>query len=564
MAKKKYGLLSRTYAFGQRYRQILVILIKYGFEDLIAGLNIDGYLPTYWNPFLPKSKKKEERHSTAERIRWAIEEMGPTFIKMGQALSTRSDLFPEDILEELVKLQDRVPSFPGEEAKKILEREFKTSCDELFQSFEEKPIAAGSLGQVHRAVLKGGELVAVKVQRPHIRRKIEIDLEILHHMATIMENRMELGRLHRPSLIVDEFAKTLMKELDYGIEAANLERFSRLFSGHSHLYIHRLFREVSTSRVITTEFVEGVKPTRVQELKNSGLDPKMIARKGAELLLDQIFIHGYFHADPHPGNVLVLKKETICFLDFGMMGRLDRASREMVADLLMSVVQHKEAEVVDALLRLTHSHALVDRLNLEREIAELMDFHLYRSLKDLEVGKLIRAILDLTAQYELRIPAQFFLLIKTISQIEGMGMTLDPEFNLVERITPFIHKILINRYHPRRWLRNLYTSGGDLLFLLKDVPGEIRELLKQAKQGKIHMEFEHVGLRPILAAFDKITNRLVSAIVLAAMIVGSSLIVLSRVPPLWNEIPVIGLGGFVASGLMGVALLRSIWKNRGL
>lgn len=561
MAFNRIGMITRTYGFVQRYRQILFVLLKYGFDDLIAKLKVDQYLEVGWL-FGPKKNSSVKTLSRAERIRLSIEELGPTFIKMGQMLSTRSDLLPEDILQELCRLQDEVPSFPVEKARAIIRKELGKDVEEVFAEFNDKPLAAGSIGQVHLAKLKDGQEVAVKVQRPKIRASIDTDLEIIHHMATLMEHQMEMGQIHKPTKIVDEFGRTLRQELDYTMEAANIERFAKMHEADAHVYVHRIFRECSTGKIITTQYVRGIKPDSVGRLERAGLSPTSIARSGAELVMGQIFFHGFFHADPHPGNLLVLEGNLLCFLDFGMMGRLDRQSREIFAELILNIIQRNEVKATDAVLKLTHSHALVDRLSLEREISELIDQYLYRPLKELEIGKIIRQLMDLTVKHELQIPAQFFLLIKSISQIESLGRDLDPDFDLTERAGPYIRKLLMNRYHPKRVMRDFYETGSDLVYLLKEVPGELRELLKQAKQGQIKMEMKHAGLRPMQNTLSHLSNRISSAIVLAAIIVGSSLIIHSKIPPYWHGIPIIGLAGFLASGVMGLILLRSIWKGK--
>nr|WP_243435735.1 AarF/UbiB family protein [Acanthopleuribacter pedis] len=481
---------------------------------------------------------------------------------MGQAVSTRSDLLPIDILDELAKLQDRVAPFDGERAQAILELELGEQSGEI-ASFDHKPLAAGSIGQVHLATLKSGVQVAVKIRRPRIAQIIEVDVQIMHNMATLMEKHMELGQIHRPTKIVEEFARTLDHELDYEFEAANLKRFARQFEDNPIVHVPRVYDDLSNHRVLVLEFINGTKPTRREELESLKMDPKEIAQRGAKLIIEQIFVHGFFHADPHPGNIMVLPNHVICYLDFGMMGRLDRLSRERFADLFLAVVQADSVKAAEVLLKLTQSHKLVDRLSLEREIDELIDQHLFRSLKDLEVGPLLRAILDVTVKYRLSIPAPYFLLLKAITQMEDLGGKLDPEFSFSEEAGPYIRRIMVNRYHPRRLAGNLWETSQDIIYLAKEVPGEMRELLKQLKQGKAKMELEHLGLTPLMVTLDRISNRIASAIVLASLIIGSSLIVHAKVPPLWHEIPIIGLAGYVVSAVMGFSMLRAIMKKRG-
>ena len=562
MPLEKLGFLTRTYVFVQRLRQILLVLLKYGFEDLVSSLGVDQHLKFGWRLLSRRYREKNLNLSREARIKLVLEELGPTFVKMGQTLAARTDLLPAELVTELVKLQDHVSPFPSAVAKEIVESELGAPCDDLFLEFVDEPLAAGSIGQVHKALLKSGEWVAVKVQRPDIRTMVHVDLEIIHYLAGLMERHLDLGQVHRPTKVADEFARILRQELDYTIEAANIERFTDMLGDNPNVYIHKLYQELTTPRVIITELVDGLKPENVDKMRGLGYDPAIIARRGAELLMTQVFFHGFFHADPHPGNIFVVKGNRVCFIDFGMMGRLDRQSREIFADLVLNVIAKDETKATDALLRLTHGHALADRLSLEREISELIDHNIYKPLKDLAVGVLIRDLLNLTAKYDLRIPAQYFLLIKSISQIENLGRALDPDFSFTEQSEPYIRKLLINRYHPKRILRDFYETGSDLAYLLKEVPGELRELLKQAKRGKVKIELRHIGLRPFFRTLESVSNRITSAIVLASLIVGSSLIVLSKVPPLWHEIPVIGLGGYLASGVMGLLLLRSVSRKQ--
>jgi len=557
----RFDILLKTYATMQRYRQIMFVLLKYGFEDLIVTLGVEEFLGRKWSPLRKKMENRVAYLARAARIRMALQELGPTFVKMGQALSTRSDMLPEDILAELIHLQDQVPSFPVDEVKRIIERELGHSCQELFASFDVTPLAAGSIGQVHRARLKDGSEVVIKVQRPGIRRKILVDLEIIHHLAGLMERHLELGQVHKPTAIVDEFSRTLTKELDYFVEAANIDRFNALFSDHPHIYVHRLYREHSSRHVLTLEYIKGHRPSNVEGLKMAGLNPTEIAARGAHLLMEQVFKHGFFHADPHPGNLLIMEKNVICFLDFGMVGRIDRDSREQFAELLAHVVARDEVRTADVLLKLTHSHSLVDRLLLEREISELIDQYLYRPLKELELGPMIRAMMDLTVRHDLRIPASFFLLIKSLTQIEDLGRNLSPDFDFSTQLAPFIRELLMQRYKPQRVARQVYDTLGDLIYLLREVPGELRELLKQARGGKFKIELEHLGLKPLRGTMEKVSNRISSAIVLGSLIVGSSVIVHSGVPPKWHDIPVIGLAGYLISMVMGFSLLRSIMKS---
>jgi len=557
----KLGDIGRTYRHMQRYRQILTVLFKYGFGDLIDALKIEQYLEIGLQMISRKRREKIERLSRAARVRMVLEELGPTFLKMGQILSTRPDLLPVEFMQELSKIQDEVPPFPYPEVEAVVKEEFQKPIDQLFPSFDEKPLAAASIGQVHQARMPDGKNVVVKIQRPGIQRTIEVDLEIMTHLAGLMERHLEGWDIQRPTRIVEEFARTLEKELDYTLEAAHTERFARQFEDEPAVYVPQIYREATTSRVLTMEHISGIKASDIDRLEKEGLDRSEIARQGLTLIMKQIFVHGFFHADPHPGNIFVLPDNVICYIDFGMMGRLDLETRERFADLIMSIVHRDEREAAKALLRLTLSEDGPDYPALQRDTAEFMDKHCYRPLKDVELGALLHQLLEMATRHRLGIPPDLFLMIKALSTVEGLGRVLDPDLDVIEQAAPLVKRIQLNRIHPRRIGKDMVDSGTDLFYLLRDIPGEVRTILKMAKQGKVKMEFEHRGLEPMIAANDRISSRLSFAVVLASLVIGSGLIVLSGVPPKWHEIPVIGLIGFMVAGAMGFWLLISIMRS---
>jgi ubiquinone biosynthesis protein len=557
----KTGDIGRTYRHMQRYRQILTVLFKYGFGDLVVALKIEQYLEIGLQMISSKRREKIETLSRAVRVRMVLEELGPTFLKMGQILSTRPDILPVEFMQELSKLQDEVPPFPYSEVQATIQKEFNKSVGQKFSSFDEQPLAAASIGQVHKAKMPDGKNVVVKIQRPGIQRTIKVDLEIMMHLAGLMELHLEGWDIQRPTRIVEEFARTLEKELDYTLEAAHMERFARQFEDEPAVYVPQVYREATTSRVLTMEHISGIKASDIDRLEKEGLDRSEIARQGLILIMKQIFVHGFFHADPHPGNIFVLPDNVICYIDFGMMGRLDLETRERFADLIMSIVHRDEREATKVLLRLTLSEEEPNYPALQKDTAEFMDKHCYRPLKDVELGALLHQLLEMATRHRLGVPPDLFLMIKALSTVEGLGRILDPDLDVIEQATPFIKHIQLNRIHPRRIAKDMASSGTDLFHLLKDIPGEVRTILKLARQGKVKIEFEHRGLEPMIAANDRISNRLSFAVVLASLVIGSGLIVLSGIPPKWHEIPVIGLTGFLVAGAMGFWLLISIMRS---
>lgn len=558
---RRISFIGRTYRHIKRYKQILQVFLKYGFGDFVDILRVEQYLEVGLQLLSPKQRPHLEKSTRAERVRMAMEELGPTFIKLGQILSTRPDLIPFEYIQEFSKLQDNVPSFPFETVREIFKTEMGKFPEEIFQSLQEKPLAAASIGQVHKAELKSGEEVVVKIQRPGINKIIEVDLEILLHLASLMERHLEGVEVLRPTKIVEEFAKTLEKEIDYTSEAANIERFARQFIGNEKIYVPKIFHDIITERILTMEYVRGIKVSSIDRLQQEGYDLKEIARRGASLIMEQIFVHGFFHADPHPGNIFIMQNNVLCYLDFGMMGRLSVQDREDFVDLIMAVVLRDEKKAGAALLKMTIYKIEPDLDGLERDLSEFMDRHLYRPLKDVEIGRLLQQLLEIASKYGLRLKPDQFLQMKALSSAEGVGRMLDPDLDIVEYAKPFISRIQANRHHPKRIAVDMLESGAEFASLLKDTPRELRAILKQAKEGKVKIEFEHHGLGPMLSLHDRISNRIAFAIVLAALMIASSLVVLSGIPPTWYGIPVIGLAGFLVAAVMGLGLLYSILRH---
>ncbi len=558
---RKIGIIGRAYRHLNRYRHILTVLFKYGFGDLVDILKIEQYLEIGLQMISRKRREQVEKLSRAERVRMVMEELGPTFIKLGQILSTRPDLIPVEFIQELSKLQDNVPPFPYTEARQIIESEIGRPIEDIFQHFENTPLAAASIGQVHRAQLEDGEEVVVKVQRPGIRKTIEVDLEIMLHLASLMERHLEELQVHHPVRIVQEFARTLEKEIDYTIEASHIERFARQSMDDPTVYVPKVFRDTTTERILTMEYIDGIKASEIDRIEREGLDRKIITARGADLILRQIFDYGFFHADPHPGNIFVLPDNVICLIDFGMMGYIDRQTREDFADLIYTVIHHDESMATQTLLKLTEYDEKPDVRVLERDLTEFIGQHLYVPLKDLQMEKLLQQILNMISRHRLQIPQNLFLMMKALATVEGIGLLLDPDFEMIKQTIPFIQRVKMARYHPKRMANDIIRSGVEFVKLMQEIPGETREILEQMKQGKIKMEFEHRGLEPMLSTYDQISNRIAFAIVIAALIIGSALIVLSKTPPFMFGISFIGIIGFLAAALLGLWLLIAILKK---
>ena len=558
---RKIGVVGRTYRNLNRYRQILAILFKYGFGDLLERLKIEQYIEVGLQLISRNRRDRLAKLSRAERVRMAFEELGPTYVKFGQILSTRPDLVPVDFTREFSKLQDEVPSFAFNEVSKIIETELGSSPKELFEFIDETPFASASIGQVHRAGLEDGETVAIKVQRPGIKRIIEVDLEIMLHLATLMERNIKEMALFRPVKIVEEFARTLEKEIDYTIEAASMERFARQFLDDPTIYIPRVYRDTTTERVLTMELVDGIKVSEVERLEEAGLDRKIITARGADFFLKQVFHYGFFHADPHPGNIFILPDNVICLLDFGMTGSVDRQTREDFVDLIDSVVHRRELRTTQVFLKLTSWDDEPDIRMLEKDVADFMGQHLYKPLEDIKIGKLLNHLLAMASRHRLMIPPDIFFMMKVLTTIEGVALVLDPHFDMIKQAAPFIERVKLARFYPRRIADDVITLGSEMLQFIQQFPKDMLEITRLIRQQRISFKMEHKGLENMLATHDQISNRISFSIIIASLIIGSALIVISETPPLFYGISLIGIILFSAAAIMGIWLLIAILRK---
>jgi ubiquinone biosynthesis protein len=557
----KIGVIGRTYRHLNRYRQILTVLFKYGFGDLIDTLKIEQYIEVGLQMISRKRRERLEKLSRAERVRMALEELGPTYIKLGQVLSTRPDLVPVEFVNEFSKLQDKVPPFSFEAVVQSIETEFKRPWEIAYAQLDPEPLASASIGQVHRARLHSGEEVVVKIQRPGIEKIVEVDLEIMLHLATLAERHIEELAFHRPIKIVEEFAKSIEKELDYTIESTSMERVAGQFLDDPAVYVPKVYRAHSTQRILTIEFVDGIKVSNTEKLLREGYDRELITQRGADILFKQIFSFGFFHADPHPGNIFVLPGDVICLIDFGMMGALDRATRENFVSLVEGIIARDEPRTAAILLKLTDWEDEPDRIELEKDIADFVNRHLYRPLEEVQLSKVLQHLLDLATKNRMRIQPDLFLMIKALTQVETIARMLHPEFDLMAAAEPFIKEVKLARFKPARLFGDLSQLAEQSYEFLTDFPKDLLEISHALRQRKMSLTLVLKDLDKMLCTHDQISNRISFAIIIAALIIGSALIVISNTPPLFHGISMIGLIGFLAAGFMGVWLLVAIIRK---
>jgi ubiquinone biosynthesis protein len=553
LSLRDFDVVGRTYRNINRYRQILTILFKYGFGNIIEALKIDQYLEIGLKMISRAKPEQFERLTQPQRTRLLFEELGPTFIKFGQILSTRPDLIPLKFIFELEKLQDNVPSFPFLEVQKILTKEFGIK-DSPFDSMEEEPFASASIGQVHLAKLKTGEKVAVKIQRPGIRKRIKVDLEIMNHLATLMERHIEDLSFFRPIKIVEEFAETLDKEMDYTLEASNMERVARQFLFDSTIHIPKVYLDRSTEIVLTMEYIQGIKISDIETLDQQGMDRKALTRKGADMILKQVFEYGFFHADLHPGNLFVLPNNVLGPVDFGMMGFMDRKARGVFIDLIASIVTENPSATCHYLLQITEYDDEPDLRFLERDISTFINQYLTKALKHINVGRLLQDLLKITAKHKLRLYPDTFLMMKSFAAVEGVAHRLDPEFDMVGYAAPFIKKKKMERMSLSRISQDLSNLSVESLQLLQEVPRDSIAILRQARKGKFVLGFEVQKLEKIIGSYHRESHKLSVSIIISSLIIASSLLLSFKVPPQIFGISMFGMSGFACAIFLGLWL----------
>ncbi len=557
------NLFDRGVAYVKRYREIISVLIKHGYGYAIDRFGLRPFRSLKERITRPKPLREQLLQvSEAERLRQALEELGPTFIKFGQILSTRHDLLPKEYIKELSKLQDRVPPFEFIEAKKMVEKELGKNIDEIFSEFDPKPIASASIGQVYRGRLSTGEEVAVKVMRPEIEEIIENDLLILMSMARFFEKHVKASKFFNPVGFIEEFSRVMRQEIYYTHEAQNADRFYKSFAGSMTVRIPKIYWKFTTKHVLTQEYLEGFKITDIEKIMEARLDRKKVSIDLSNAYLKMIFEDGFYHADPHPGNILVSGEGVVIFLDFGMAGIVDPYLRENLVNLMLAV----QKTDLDLLMETLSEIGLISDIGessstLKANLEDFIDSYYSLNVKFIDPTNFLSDLINVLIKNGGRIPNNIMLLSKTLIMRDEISRLLDPEHNFSELVEPYIKKIIEERTSFSYIMKETEKNLRGYARFVKDFPKQFHHILKKVEKGTIKFELEHKGFESLIEEMDVVSNRISFSLIIAALIVGSSLIIQTRMSPSLFGVPLIGIFGFFIAGFLGLGLLISILRS---
>lgn len=555
-------MLESLHAFQDlpRLRELLAILVRHGFGDVLRRSGVGGLLERAGELLGAAQDPALASLPLPVRMRMALEAMGPAFVKLGQVMSTRADLLSPDWIAELERLQDAVAPSPAAEVLAEMREALGRPPEQVFADFDPVPFASASIAQVYRARLADGTPVVLKVRRPGIRPRIEADLRILQSLARLVEREMPQSRRFQPEQMVLQFRKSISRELDLALEARNQDRFARNFRGDPGIVIPRIHWEFTSPVMNVQDFIDGVPGNDLGLLERSGLDRRTLADRGANAVLKMILVDGFFHADPHPGNVLYLLGNRLAMLDFGMVGRLSEQRRDQVVDLLDALSRQDERGMMRVLLDWTED-AAVDESRLALDLGELAFNYEHLELGEIRIGQLLADISAILRDHSIVLPADLALLFKSLVTLEGLGCRLYPEFHLLDHLRPFIRQVVAARYEPRALARRLRYSLASALGAAAGLPSELARLVSDARRGRVRIEFDLKRLDRFGHQIDRSANRLTLGVVTAALIVGSSIVMTVRGGPEVFGLPLFGVIGFAAASLNAVWLVLSIWRS---
>ena len=541
-----------------RIRQVAEVLLRYGFEDVVTTTPLRRLVSQARRLSWQRADRQVFETTRWERVRLIIEELGPTFIKLAQAMSNRADLLPQALIDEFEKLQSNVPPFDVAVARQIIEEELGRPIADVFTEFDDVPLGSASIGQVHRARLLSGEEVVVKVQRPGVREKVRSDLALLHELVRLTAGFLQKQGLSNPQDIVDAFERSMSKELDYTAEARSMEQFRKLYEAYQTFYIPRPFRELSTARILVIEFVSGCKITDKAQLLAWDLNPATVAETGMDIYLTQIFEFGAFHADPHPGNVLVRPDGTIVLIDFGMVGRLSKQQKYAFAGVFIGMARQDARSMALNFRRLALTAEIPDMRAFESDLGQLIEDFATLDVKEMSMSDLADALQTVIYNYKLQVPGAVFLILRALVILEGIGKVLHPNFNTFEFVRPYGARIIKEQYSRANLLSEAEYTGTQLLALLQTLPADIRQIVRKISKGELRVKVELSGYSTLLRKADQLVSRTILALLGVGGLLFSGLTLLGRYSdamPYHRGVPEITWWSLGATGFLLIVLL---------
>ena len=548
-----------------RYNQIIKVLIKYGFEDLVDYLE-ENKEYTFLQKLIPKkSRKQATQYSKWAKMRLVCEELGPTFVKFGQILSNRPDLIPLELTFELEKLHDNVPPMPEDIAKNIVETELNDTVENLFAWFEPTPFASASIAQVHRVTLHSGKRVALKIQRSGIHDIIAEDIKAMYKIAEILERRMPSLKSFDPVGLVKNFEDSILKEIDFINESVNIQRFYNNLENDTSLdqfaEAPKVYPSLTTTKVLAMEFISGIKINQIEELIAKDIDTKIIARRLAVSYFKQIFEYGFFHADPHPGNLLVLPNNHICYLDFGMMGSMLPRDISIFGKLFIAISNKDVKNIIKTLQQLSNNAPIPNMRELEFDINEFVEKYYVREVHENEMSTILLDLKDIIIAHGLKVPTYFFLFARSLVTLEGVIAKLDPKLEQFEIVKPYLRTSVARKYNPLKMGKKVVNSIVEITDYMEEFPSDLKNAIRKINSGQVKVDLTHKGIDPMVHTLQRITKQIIAAFIMVALIIGASLFIVFQINPLWNGISLLGMASFALAVILGFGMISNIRKG---
>jgi len=543
-----------------RLREIAGILVHYGWGDVVKRIGLINLFERAGSMLHPKESEDVAHLAPAVRVRLAMQDLGPTFVKLGQVLATRADIFPPQWIAEFSKLQDQVPPVPFDELLPELEKALGSSPFEVFKDLQREAIAGASIAQVHLAELQDGTKVVLKVRRPNIRARIDADLRLLSHLGRLLESEIPESRRFQPGKIIGQFAKSLGRELDLALEGRNTDRFAQNFEDDPNIVFAKVHWEYTSESLLVMERIEGVPGNDLARLRAENYDLKLLGARGADAVLKMVLMDGFFHADPHPGNVFYLPGNRLAVIDCGMVGRVSVERRDQIADLLAALVA-KDIDALRDILILWAGDAAVDESKLGADVDELIFNYESAPLKQVQFSVLLNDLTSIMRENHLAVPPDLTMLFKALITLEGLGRQLDPDFQIVHHLTPFVKKVIIDRYRPQALFKRSRRNIANVLDVLTGLPREVSRVLRDARRGRLKIDLDLKRLDHFGHQLDHSTNRLTMGLITSALIIGSSIVMTVKGGPMLFGLPAFGLLGFFLAFVNGFLLMIAIWRS---